>query len=52
VEPAAGLESSFSNLNEKDGGSIATVLEQQNIPHRYSDSGALLVPAERFTKCA
>jgi len=23
------------------------VLEQQNIPHRYSDSGALLVPAER-----
>ena len=37
----------FSNLNEKDGGSIATVLEQQNIPHRYSDSGALLVPAER-----
>lgn len=37
----------FSNLNEKDGGSIAAVLEQQNIPHRYSDSGALLVPAER-----
>src|SRR5574343_89296 len=37
----------FSNLNEKDGGSIAAILEQQNIPHRYSDSGALLVPAER-----
>ena len=37
----------FSNLNEKDGGSIAAVLEQQNIPHRYSDNGALLVPAER-----
>ena len=37
----------FSNLTEKDGGSIATILEQQNIPHRYSDSGALLVPAER-----
>ncbi len=37
----------FSNLNEKDGGSIAAVLEQQNIPHRYSDSGALLVPSER-----
>lgn len=37
----------FSNLNEKDGGSIAAVLEQQNIPHRYSDTGALLVPAER-----
>src|SRR5574343_436857 len=37
----------FSNLTEKDGGSIAAILEQQNIPHRYSDSGALLVPAER-----
>jgi flagellar M-ring protein FliF len=37
----------FSNLTEKDGGSIATILEQQNIPHRYSDSGALLVPSER-----
>jgi flagellar M-ring protein FliF len=37
----------FSNLTEKDGGSIATILEQQNIPHRYSDNGALLVPSER-----
>ncbi len=37
----------FSNLNEKDGGSIAAILEQQNIPHRYSDNGALLVPSER-----
>ena len=37
----------FSNLNEKDGGSIVTILEQQNIPHRYSDSGALQVPADR-----
>jgi len=37
----------FSNLTEKDGGSIAAILEQQNIPHRYSDNGALLVPSER-----
>ena len=37
----------FSNLNEKDGGVIVTVLEQQNIPHRYSDNGALQVPADR-----
>ncbi|MBU1364313.1 MAG: flagellar M-ring protein FliF [Gammaproteobacteria bacterium] len=37
----------FSNLNEKDGGSIVAVLEQQNIPHRYSDNGALQVPADR-----
>ncbi len=37
----------FSNLNEKDGGAIVTILEQQNVPHRYSDSGALQVPADR-----
>jgi len=37
----------FSNLTEKDGGVIVASLETQNIPHRYSDSGALMVPAER-----
>ena len=37
----------FSNLDEKDGGTIVTVLEQQNIPHRYSENGALQVPADR-----
>ncbi|MCL2635938.1 MAG: flagellar M-ring protein FliF, partial [Betaproteobacteria bacterium] len=37
----------FSNLSEKDGGTIAGILETQNVPHRYSDNGALLVPADR-----
>ena len=37
----------FSNLNEKDGGTIVANLEAQNIPHRFSSSGALMVPAER-----
>lgn len=37
----------FSNLNEKDGGAIVSVLEQQNIPHRFNESGSLQVPAER-----
>ena len=37
----------FSNLTEKDGGAIVANLEAQNVPHRFSDSGALLVPAER-----
>jgi flagellar M-ring protein FliF len=37
----------FSNLTEKDGGAIVSILETQNIPHRYSDNGSLLVPAER-----
>ncbi|WP_428826974.1 flagellar basal-body MS-ring/collar protein FliF [Azonexus sp. IMCC34842] len=37
----------FSNLTEKDGGAIVAILETQNVPHRYSDNGSLLVPAER-----
>jgi flagellar M-ring protein FliF len=37
----------FSNLNEKDGGAIVSSLEQQNIPHRYSENGTLQVPADR-----
>lgn len=37
----------FSNLNEKDGGNIIAALEQQNIPHRMSPTGAILLPAER-----
>ena len=37
----------FSNINEKDGGAIVAILEQQNIPHRFSDSGAVQVPSER-----
>ena len=36
----------FSNLSDKDGGEIVTVLQQQNIPYRFSDSGnAILVPS-------
>lgn len=38
----------FSNLSERDGGAIVTLLEQQNIPHRFTEgSGAILVPAAR-----
>ena len=37
----------FSNVNEKDGGAIVAALEQQNVPHRFNDSGSLLVPSER-----
>lgn len=37
----------FSNLTEKDGGAIVANLETQNIPHRYSDNGSLMVPADR-----
>lgn len=37
----------FSNISEKDGGAIIAVLEQQNVPHKLSDNGAILVPVER-----
>ena len=37
----------FSNLGEKDGGTIVTLLEQQNIPHRMSDNGSIMVPSNR-----
>lgn len=38
----------FSNLSDKDGGAIIASLEQQNIPHQFSqESGAILVPSNR-----
>ncbi len=37
----------FSNLGEKDGGTIIGILEQQNIPHKMSDNGAVMVPGNR-----
>jgi len=38
----------FSNLSDKDGGEIVALLQQQNIPYRYSDSGnAILVQASQ-----
>ena len=37
----------FSNLSDKDGGAIVTLLEQQNIPHRMSDNGSIMVSSDR-----
>lgn len=37
----------FSNLDEKDGGAIVTALEQQNIPHKFNESGSLMVSSDR-----
>jgi flagellar M-ring protein FliF len=37
----------FSNFNDKDGGAIVAVLEQQNIPFKLADGGgSILVPAD------
>ena len=36
----------FSNISERDGGSIIAALEQMNVPYRFSESGsAILVPS-------
>jgi flagellar M-ring protein FliF len=38
----------FSNISERDGGSIIAALEQLNVPYKFSDSGgAILVPGSR-----
>jgi flagellar M-ring protein FliF len=38
----------YSNLSDRDGGSIITALQQANIPYKFSDNGgAILVPAEQ-----
>ncbi len=37
----------FSNINDKDGGAIVAMLQQQNVPHKFSEGGhAILVPSE------
>lgn len=37
----------FSNFNDKDGGAIVAVLEQQNVPYKLADGGSsILVPAD------
>ncbi|GAB6847285.1 flagellar basal-body MS-ring/collar protein FliF [Paraburkholderia kururiensis] len=38
----------YSNLSDRDGGSIITALQQANVPYRFSDGGgAILVPADQ-----
>lgn len=42
-EPPYGVL--FSNLSDQDGGQIVTVLQQQNVPYKYSEGGgAIMVP--------
>ena len=38
----------FSNISERDGGSIIAALEQMNVPYRFNEGGsAILIPARR-----
>ncbi|MDP3288810.1 MAG: flagellar basal body M-ring protein FliF, partial [Methyloversatilis sp.] len=37
----------FSNINDKDGGAIVAMLQQQNMPYKFSEGGhAILVPSQ------
>lgn len=37
----------FSNLSEKDAGSVTAALQQSNVPYKTEASGTLLVPADQ-----
>lgn len=38
----------FSNVNDRDGGSIIAALSQMNVPYKFADGGgAILVPGDR-----
>ena len=38
----------YSNLSDRDGGAIIEVLQQQNIPYKFSEGGgSLMVPADK-----
>ena len=38
----------FSNFSDRDGGAIVAVLQQMNVPYKYSEGGgAILVPADQ-----
>ncbi len=35
----------YSNLTDRDGGAVIAALQQQNVPYKFADGGALLIPA-------
>lgn len=37
----------YANLAERDGGAVIESLQQQNIPYKFAEGGALMVPADR-----
>ncbi len=37
----------YANLSDGDGGAAVSVLQQMNIPYKFADGGALLVPANQ-----
>lgn len=40
----------FSNFSDRDGGAIVAVLQQMNVPYKYSEGGgAILVPSDQVS---
>lgn len=37
----------YGNLSDRDGGTVIAALQQMNIPYKFTDGGAILVPATR-----
>ncbi|MDE3012139.1 MAG: flagellar M-ring protein FliF [Pseudomonadota bacterium] len=37
----------YGNLSDRDGGTIIAALQQMNIPYKFTDGGAILVPGPR-----
>jgi flagellar M-ring protein FliF len=35
----------YGNLSDRDGGAVIAALQQMNVPYKFADGGALLVPA-------
>lgn len=37
----------YAGLGDKDGGAVITALNQMNVPYRFAEGGAIMVPGER-----
>ncbi len=38
----------YGNMAERDGGAVVTALQQMNVPYKFADGGALMVPASQI----
>ena len=38
----------YGNLPERDGGAVVTALQQMNVPYKFADGGALMVPSNQI----
>ena len=37
----------YTNVSDRDGGAVMAALQQMNVPYKFADGGALLVPAQQ-----